>query len=180
MLFSPIAPEGRLGPATPDFAAQQLQTLRGQSGPNSSTFDQRRQWFHDVLQIVGVESHGWLTGVGLGPDLAGGFRSASGAEVRKPHNDYLEIFARLGLPALLVFAAFLFSALIQVAKSARLATGTEARFLSWVLGTATVYLLIAATQPLLAFPYGTIPLFMTLGAGLSLVRNMTPEVRRGS
>ena len=34
-----------------------------------------------------------------------------------------------------------------------------------------VYLGIAATQPLLAFPYGTVPLFFIMGMGIAAARS---------
>ena len=42
-----------------------------------------------------------------------------------------------------------------------------------MLANSVVYLFISATQPLLAYPYGTIPLFGILGAGLALARTTT-------
>jgi hypothetical protein len=41
-----------------------------------------------------------------------------------------------------------------------------------------VLAVIAATQPLLAFPYGTIPLFVVLGAGIAVAEGASSP-RRG-
>ena len=78
------------------------------------------------------------------------------------------MFARLGLPALAIFVAMLLTLVNSVRVAALRVGGEASRFLWWVFAAAVVFLLIAATQPLLAFPYGTIPLFSLLGAGLAL------------
>ena len=167
-LLLPLAPQGRLGPVSPWFTVSQLRTLQGRAGPGSGSYQDRVTWFHGVVREVkskGLE--GWTVGVGLGPDLVGEVQGTASA-LRKPHDDYLEIFARLGLPALIVFAWMLLSSVITVVKAARRSNEVEAQFLWWIFATCVVYLLIAATQPTFAFVYGTIPVFSLLGAGLAL------------
>ena len=88
--------------------------------------------------------------------------------VRKPHNDYLEAYARLGVLGLAALLATLALALGQVVAGARRLRGSTSQFLWWVVATATVSLIVAATQPLLAYVYGTLPLFAVLGAGLAI------------
>jgi hypothetical protein len=162
-LFLPLAPEGRLGPVSPWFTVSQLRTLQGGAGPGSGSYQARVTWFHQVVDEVRARgTEGWLGGVGLGPDLIGN------SHLRKPHNDYLEVFGRLGLPALLIFVGMLLTAVNAVRVAARRADSETSRFLWWIFAVAVVFILIAATQPLLAFPYGTIPLFSLLGAGLAL------------
>jgi O-antigen ligase len=87
--------------------------------------------------------------------------------VRKPHDDYLEVFARTGIVGLALFLWILIAALTPVVRRVRRGDGAEARFCVWILAASCVYLLIAATQPLLAFPYGTVPLFTLLGMGIA-------------
>ncbi len=161
-----FAPAGRLGPVTPSFATSQLATLRGDAGPLAGSISHRREWMESVLQTVEEQPVGWLIGVGLGPDLAGGFRTDQDAAVRKPHNDYLETYARFGIAGLGLFLAAIGLALFQVSRAARNASLGEAPFLWWVFAMSLVFLMIAATQPLLAFPYGTVPLFFALGVGV--------------
>ena len=166
-LVLPLAPKGRLGPVSPTFVAAQLATLSGKSGPGSGSYHDRIRWFHDVVAQVRAKQAGWFIGVGLGPNLLAGV-ARTNADIRKPHNDYLEVFARLGLPALVVFAGLLATAVGRVLGAARRASGLEARVLWWIFASAVVYLFVAATQPVLAFPYGTMPVFSLLGAGLAL------------
>ena len=78
--------------------------------------------------------------------------------MRQPHNDYLETFGRTGIPGLACFVGLLAAVFLPVLRAARRAA------------TAIVpYLVIAAAQPLLAFPYGTVPLFTLGGIGLAAV-----------
>jgi O-Antigen ligase len=167
-LLLPLSPQGRLGPVSPWFTASQLRTLEGRAGPGSGSYEDRIAWFHEVVRKVrerGVQ--GWLTGVGFGPDLIGNVPGTS-KQLRKPHDDYLEVFARVGLPALFIFVGMLMTAMGRVLRAARRSEPEPSRFLWFIFAVAIVFLVIAATQPLLAFPYGTVPLFSLLGAGLAL------------
>lgn len=155
-----IAPDGRLGTVSPSLVVAQLGTLLGHEGPGSGTIDSRVNFRHDAFEMVQDTRFGWLIGVGLGPDLAGGFSEGA---VRKPHDDYLEVFARLGVVGLTLFLFVIGRMLLDAVRGARRLEGQPQRFLWFVIASSAVYLIVAATQPLLAFPYGTIPLFVLLG-----------------
>lgn len=175
-LLLPLAPAGRLGPVSPEFYAQHVGTLVGREGPGAGTIRDRLQWISYTTRLLTTEPHRLITGVGYGPSLTGGFTVGAGVPVRQPHNDYLEALARLGLPGLVAVVGLLGSILLPVLRAARHGTGPEPRFLWWV-GVATVpYLLIAAVQPLLAFPYGTVPLFTIGGLGLGVVDGLGARV----
>lgn len=170
LLFTVVPMTGRIGGRVSlHFVTTQLLTLSGQSGPGAGSIETRKQFISDTLARVRETKYGWLWGVGLGPDLTGGFSVENGVDVRKPHDDYLEMYARLGVIGLSLFVSMLLAALARITAACRVARGsTEGRFLLWILASAVVFLVIAATQPLLAFPYGTVPLFASLGAGLAL------------
>jgi O-Antigen ligase len=158
---------GRLNKVSPAFAIAQVKTLTGHNGPGSGSAAARTEWLHNTLHRVGSTPNGWLWGVGLGPDLAFGFQSGG---VRKPHDDYLEMFARVGVIGILLFFGLLAGLLSPLISGARRLGPEAASFIWWVLGTAAAYLIVAGTQPLLAYPYGTMPLFLAGGAGLALAR----------
>lgn len=174
-----IGPEaGRLGPVTPQFAGAQLDTLTGSEGPSAGTYQVRIEWARGVIDQVQEKRLAWVVGLGLGPDLAGGFETDTNIAVRKPHNDYLEVFARLGVVGLAVLVGVLGSALVALVRAARRATGSASSFLWWTVSLATVYLVIAATQPLLSYPHGTIPLFSLVGAGLAIAYRVPSTPRQ--
>jgi O-antigen ligase len=164
-----IQPSGRFGTASPALVREQLMTLVGGTGVGDGSLNARTQWFAETTSRVSATTGALIYGLGLGPDLAGGFSADSVLLVRKPHDDFLEVFARLGLVGLGLFVLLLGSALKGIVMgSRRSATSRERFFQQWVLANSAIYLFIAATQPLLAYPYGTIPLFSLLGAGLAV------------
>ena len=172
LVAAPMIPTGRVGPVTASFAFSQLGTLLGKKGPGEGSYDVRQSWLKLTLHRAFNSDKNLLVGVGLGPDLASGFSTNDRVDVRKPHDDHLEIFARLGLIGLSLWGALLISVIApvwQAARSTRL-TPDERRFLIWSVACMTIYLFIAATQPLLAFPHGTVPLFLTMGIALAIAR----------
>jgi len=160
------APQGRLGRVTPSFIVAQASTLWGRQGPGAGSLVSREKWIGTVRQAVDATPTGWAFGVGLGPDLAGGARSATGVLIRKPHNDFLEIFGRYGALGFILFTGFLLVSWVRLTRLSRTADEQIADFMLWTVGTGVIYAVIAMTQPLLAFPYGTVPLFGVLGLGL--------------
>lgn len=180
VLLFPISPPGRLGPVSPGFYAEHVQTLLGREGPGSGTIRDRLRWIQLTMSRVLEEPMGPLTGVGFGPDLIGGFAVEEGVQVRKPHNDYLEVFARLGIPGLFIFLGLLGSIAIPVLRGARRGPPAVSRILWWVTAVQVAYLIVAAVQPILAFPYGTVPLFTLSGFGLALVDRGQQLATRGS
>ena len=169
MLFT-LAPKGRLGPTNAQFIVSQLVTLRGESGPGAGSIADRQAWLAVTLKRVSSHENAWLVGLGLGPDLTTGSTGKNLPLVRKPHDDYLETYARLGVtPGLAALLATVALALGPVLVGARRLRGSPSYFLWWVFAAAVVTLVIAATQPLLAYVHGTLPLFAALGAGLAII-----------
>jgi O-antigen ligase/polysaccharide polymerase Wzy-like membrane protein len=162
---------GRVGPISSSFYEQHIGTVLGQQGPHAGSIKDRADWARKTIQYVERSPRYVMFGVGLGPDLAFGFLENSQVLVRKPHDDYLEIFARTGIVGFLVFGWLLVAALRPVIRAARRAPPPTGAFCAWILAGSFVYLAIAATQPLLAFPYGTVPLFFLLGMGLAAERS---------
>lgn len=161
-------PTGRFGSSSPALVREQISTLAGGKGVGQGSLNHRLLWLTETSDRVLADPYAVLRGLGLGPDLTSGFATDE-ILVRKPHDDYLEMFARLGLPALLVFLGLIGTAVRAVAAaSRRLPTPRERFFQLWLLANTIIYLFISATQPLLAYPFGTIPLFGALGAGLAM------------
>jgi hypothetical protein len=165
-----VHPTGRFGGASASLIKDQLLTLVGKNGVGSGSIGTRKHWFTEVNQRVSAHGDAIVYGLGLGPDLANGFTGSRDAPlVRKPHDDYLEMYGRLGLPALMVFVFAIGAALARINAGRRRARDPVARdYLVWSLANSIIYLFIAGTQPLLAYPFGTIPLFGIMGAALAV------------
>jgi O-antigen ligase len=179
-LVLPLGPQGRLGPVSASFATSQLATLLGREGPGDGSFGDRIEWVTQIWQQQAESPLKLVFGLGLGPDLAGGALTTGDQLIRKPHNDYLEMMARFGLVGLLLWGAFFASLLrpVWLSLSRQGISADERSFQLFALAGASAYMLIAATQPVLAFPYGTVPLFSLLGMGLAQARIVEARARQ--
>lgn len=150
------------------YTTAELGTLAGQTGPHSATIQARSGFIKEDLRFVFRSPFTAMVGVGLGPDLTfGQYIGNQGQLVRNPHNDYLEQFTRLGILGFSLWMIILFQLIVPTAKAARSASGPAEKFCAWILASTVVYLGVAAAQPLLSFPYGSIPTFFLLGMGVA-------------
>lgn len=174
LLVSPLVPSGRLGPVTASFTTSQIGTLLGKEGPGEGSYAIRVEWLGQTLTRLREKPEYLIWGTGLGTDLASGFATNASVSVRKPHNDHVEITARFGLIGLTLWVGLLTSTLLPGwrATRSRHLLPEERQFLVWTLPAITIYLVIAATQPLLAYPNGTVPLFIIMGMILALARQL--------
>jgi hypothetical protein len=169
----PVIPTGRVDKISLNTFVEQFSGLDGnQDKAGGEAVSDRIKWQTRTWDEQKKSAGDMVWGMGLGRDLTAGFNAGGDANVRKPHNDYIEIQARYGFIGLALWLAFIGSLLVPVWRGARSArvTRDERLFLLWVLATALTALFIAGTQPLLAYPYGTAAIFCTLGMGLALVR----------
>jgi hypothetical protein len=161
--------EGRRGPVDPAFIEAHARTLLGEEGPQAGSIRGRVEWFSRTWEFVTQSPGTVAVGVGLGPDLTFGLLEGDdGQLVRKPHDDYLEVFARTGLLGFVLFMWLLLACLVPIARRARAGSSLDARFCAWILAASFVYLGVAAVQPLLSFSYGSVPLFFLLGMGVAI------------
>jgi O-antigen ligase len=169
----PFIPTGRVANVSFSTFIEQFTALDGDKDKaGGEAVSDRIKWQTRTWEEQKKSVGDMVWGMGLGRDLTAGFNAGGDANVRKPHNDYIEIQARYGFIGLGLWLAFIGSLLIPVWRGARSShlTKDERQFLLWVLATAITALIIAGTQPLLAYPYGTAAIFCTLGMGLALVR----------
>jgi O-antigen ligase len=184
-LVAPLIPSGRVGTLSPQFFLAHALTAFGGEGPAAGTIDDRNDWREDIMRRVTSQWSTVVVGLGPGPDLLNGFVGIDGQLIRKPHNDYLEMFARYGIFGLGFWLGFIFLPLARIWSAVRQPAlpGEDRRFLLWVLTLCAIYLLVSAVQPLMSFPYGTITVFTTLGMGLAVAKfpsNVPSPVARGS
>ena len=143
---------GRIGiPVGIDAVAEQLQTLLGKEGPGAGSFHHRLTAWPMVIRQVVDEPLGPIIGIGLGTDLFQGFKIAHGILVRKPHNDFLEIWARLGVIGLLPWISAIFLLFREALKGVR-----ENSRHAWLLVLQITLLITSLGQPAMGFAYITI------------------------
>jgi hypothetical protein len=148
------------------YTTDELGTLAGHQGPHSATIAARQGFLKEDLRFVFHSPFTAVVGVGLGPDLTfGQYIGNQGQLVRNPHDDYLEQLTRLGILGFSLWIAVLLNLLVPIARAARRGFGETEKFCAWILASGLVYLGVAGAQPLLSFPYGSIPLFFLLGMG---------------
>lgn len=157
---------GRLGVVSFDTMVGTARTAIGREADVPSSFNDRRLWIGATVDTVRAAEFGWLFGVGFGEDLTGGFRTDRAAVV-KPHNDFLEFYARLGvfvLPWMLLWVV----ALREFWAGAR--SGDQ--LAAWGLAGAIVMIFLSLTQPVNSFAYGGLVWWMLAGGILGTERGV--------
>ncbi|GBD39720.1 hypothetical protein HRbin37_02006 [bacterium HR37] len=143
---------GRLGvPVGLNTVVVQLQTLAGKEGPGTGSFVHRLVAWPEVIHQVLSHPFGLVFGIGLGPDLFQGFTVGPDILVRKPHNDFLEIWARLGIFGLLAWVGILATLGWESFKGAR----RDARH-AWILALQIILWIASFSQPAMGFAYITV------------------------
>lgn len=143
---------GRVGePVTFHTVVAQLETLIGKEGPGAGSFLHRLAAWPTVIDRVLSEPLGPVFGVGLGPDLFQGFALGPDILVRKPHNDFLEIWARLGVVGLLPWLSFLVVLGWAAFKGARRDVKQ-----TWILALQITLWITSFGQPAMGFAYVTV------------------------
>jgi hypothetical protein len=157
------------------YTTGELGTLAGHQGPHSATIQARQGFLKQDLRFVFHSPFTAMVGVGLGPDLTfGQYIGNQGQLVRNPHDDYLEQLTRLGILGFCLWMAVLLNLIVPIAKAARRGYGDTEKFCAWIFASGLVYLGVAGAQPLLSFPYGSIPLFFLLGMGAAAAKHVVP------
>jgi hypothetical protein len=155
---------GRLGQVTPGMFVVLAVTGVGGEGSVPTSYGDRMDWMNTTLDKVTTTPLGPVLGVGFGEDLTGGF-GLEGIEVVNPHNDFLEVYARLGamaVPWFLLWAVVL-RVLGRVARQGD-------RLAAWGLTAASVAVFVSLTQPFSAFAYGGLVWWMLAGIVVGTVR----------
>jgi len=157
VLLPPI--QGRIGETVSgSTVVAQLGTLVGQRGPATGTIEHREEAWRQVIDDVSRTPGAWLVGIGYGPDLFGGFKVEGGVDVRKPHNDFLEIWARTGILGLLPWLGLLATLLSWALRVAPRHT-----YGWWLIALQAATLVAALTQPAFAFAYRGMVYFLLMG-----------------
>ena len=141
---------GRLTQVSFETLINQLGTLIGREGPGSGSLYHRLFVWHQILMDSLSTPARVLFGSGLGPDLFGGFTTERGIIVRKPHNDFLEVFARLGAVGFVSWVLFILNLVVCSINLSR----TKIEY-AWILALQVVVLITSLSQPAMSFAYVT-------------------------
>ena len=148
-LIGPIP--GRLGePVGLNTVIEQLRTLFGDEGPGAGSFRHRLEAWPYVIGQVLESPLGPIWGIGYGPDLFQEFTVGPGVLVRKPHNDFLEIWARTGILGLIPWLSLLIILGTLALKAARQDPRND-----WVLALQIMLWFASLGQPAMGFAYIT-------------------------
>lgn len=164
MIPSVVPLSGRFDNVSLTQIGEQLQTLTGGEGDGSGSVDMRRQWWEATWSELTTNPVRLAGGVGLGPDLTGGFTSRTGASVRKPHNDYLEYFARLGVIGFAPYLAFIGGVTTRLIRRRHNETQT------WISVVWLLFLAMAATQPFMSLIFASVPAYFLVGIAIGMDR----------
>jgi hypothetical protein len=143
---------GRVGaPVGMESVLAQLRTLLGEEGAGAGSFHHRAEVWPLVVSRVLDEPLGWLVGLGLGPDLFLGFTISGGVLVRKPHNDFLELWARTGVLGLTAWVGLLATMGLTALRGARRGSRHH-----WILALQIAMAITSFAQPALGFAYTSV------------------------
>ena len=150
---------GRLGEVSAAGIGEQVTSVFSSENAVAGSIDDRRRWWSDIASRIQDDPALLIHGRGYGPDLLSGFTNIDGELVRKPHNDYLETLARVGLiPA---------GALVII-----VGTGLWLAWLRAQGGRSLVYVMLAwlaaaagtaFAQPYFAYAHGAVPVAVIIG-----------------
>jgi hypothetical protein len=141
---------GRLGSVGPEMVVAQLATLAGEDGPGSGTFNERQVWWQEVWGDTVASPAAIAVGRGFGTDLLPNRALAQNIELRTPHNDLLELFARGGILLVSGFLVIIVSVGRPIVRSFRYDGG---RIAAWGVCLQVLYVVTLLTQPMLQFAY---------------------------
>jgi len=148
---------GRLGTISTSTIVGLVRSGLGQDSDVSSSLSDREKWFDATVDAIQSTRFGPVVGVGLGRDLTGGF--GTDVKVTRPHNDFLEYFARLGIIGFLAWLGLWIVTVREIVRYAR----QRVPIAMWGLGVVSVSLLVSLTQPFASFAYGGMVHWMLMG-----------------
>jgi hypothetical protein len=143
-------------------------------GDLSNTRTWRLDWWREILEYTVLGNYFWM-GKGFGLNLADddGFQVARPEEapLRSPHNVFMTVLARMGVPGLVLWLALLASfalSLIRACVRARAAgDGLWAAIDLWILSYWSAFLVNASFDVFLEGPQGGIWFWCLMGIGLA-------------
>jgi hypothetical protein len=158
---------------------------RQSAGDLTNTRTWRLDWWR---QIVDYTVHGpyFWTGKGFGINLADddGFQVArpDEAPLRSPHNGFLTVLARMGVPGAVLFGilqvSFATSLLLAYLRAQRAGAHWWARLDLWILSYWAAFLVNALFDVFLEGPQGGICFWCLMGLGIAVLESQRRDLPR--
>ena len=172
-------------------AVDNMLSISGGESPGdlSNTRTWRLDWWREILEYTVLGNYFW-TGKGFGLNLADddGFQVARPEEapLRSPHNVFMTVLARMGVPGLLLWltlhATFAVSLIRASARARAAGFGTWAAIDLWILSYWSAFLVNATFDVFLEGPQGGIWFWCLMGVGLAALeaqRTALESARQG-
>ena len=157
---------------------QNVTSLVGQGDERlRGTMVWRLAWWLTIVDYTVRGDHFWL-GKGYGVNLANddGFQVTHDKSLRSPHNAFMTVLARSGVPGLVLWCAFLLSFFRMLVRrhETRVQGGEslESRLAIWVVAYGLAFLFNASFDVFLEGPMGGVLFWSLVGFGLVIGRYM--------
>lgn len=165
-----------------DQITDNLKSVVGSSGNSQlgSTREWRLLWWEDIVDYTVRGPYFW-TGKGFGINLADadGYQVEADSALRSPHNSHMTVLARMGVPGMLVWAAFqLAFGLMMLANIRRAHRRRDTFWLQmtvWLFVYWLVMIINSSFDVYLEGPQGGIWFWTIVGLGLAACRMQQQE-----
>lgn len=173
MVLAPLRLPGRLDTVSVESSSDVVLSL---VSPRESELGggvtNRLEWWSESLSSTPRNLSTIAIGSGFGPALVT-FSDLAGVSVRKPHNDYLEMYLRGGAILLCLWVWLLYTVVAGAWSTYR----SHMHMLNlWLFGSLCLLALVSSFQPLFAFSYGGLVFFILAGLGAATAN---PSAGRG-
>jgi hypothetical protein len=155
-------------------------TAESEEPLRSETVAWRLAWWRTIVDYTVFGDYRW-TGKGFGVNLADddGFQVRRDRSLRSPHNVFMTVLARSGLPGLALFVWFI-GALLTATVRAVYRRGPGSLALVWIVGYFIASLVNGCFDVYIENPMGGVWFWSLAGIALVMVRHIRSEESKGS
>ncbi len=171
--------QGRLGPVDMTSLENDVKSIWPSTAESQQLGHEsdRKAWYGEVWNKLQSSPSHMLFGVGYGLPLID-FISETGQPIRQPHNSSMNVFGRLGLLGLFIWALFVAGLLKRLWRGVREAVergAVSCPLRLWFLAFAILGLLVSMVQPYFEFSHSAIPFYFLMGVALGINPRETPK-----
>jgi O-antigen ligase/polysaccharide polymerase Wzy-like membrane protein len=163
---------------------QNLSSIIGNPSPSAleGTETARLEWWRAIVNYTIFGTYFW-TGKGFGVNLGidDGMLTSPDDPARDPHNSHMTVLARMGVPGLAIWVAFLVAFAIVISRAfldaRRAGDHHRAGLFGWVLLYWLAMLVNTSFDPYLESPMGGVWFWCLVGYGLALISQQDQPAR---